>query len=158
MKRGKIAIAGAGLCGTMMAIKLAEYGYQVDLYERRSDLRKTDISAGRSINLAISDRGLNALEMIGLREKVSAEIIPMHGRMIHPSDGKNTMYSYSGREGKYINSVSRGGLNMTLLDKAEKSDNINLFFEADVKSVDINSSTLTLNISGQESTDRKSVV
>lgn len=78
MKRGKIAIAGAGLCGTMMAIKLAEYGYQVDLYERRSDLRKTDISAGRSINLAISDRGLNALEMIGLREKVSAEIIPMH--------------------------------------------------------------------------------
>ena len=158
MKRGKIAIAGAGLCGTMMAIKLAEYGYQVDLYERRSDLRKTDISAGRSINLAISDRGLNALEMIGLREKVSAEIIPMHGRMIHPTDGKNTMYSYSGREGKYINSVSRGGLNMTLLDKAEKSDNINLFFEADVKSVDINSSTLTLNISGQESTKSYDVI
>ena len=78
MKRGKIAIAGAGLFGTMIAIKLAEYGYQVYLYERRSDLRKTDISAGRSINLAISDRGLNALEMIGLREKVSAEIIPMH--------------------------------------------------------------------------------
>ena len=74
MKRGKIAIAGAGLCGTMMAIKLAECGYQIDLFERRPDLRKTEISAGRSINLALSDRGLNALDMIGLKEKVSEEI------------------------------------------------------------------------------------
>jgi len=113
MERGKIAIAGAGLCGTMMAIRLAEYGYEVDLYERRPDLRKTDISAGRSINLALSNRGLKALDMIGLKEKVIAEIIPMHGRLIHPSEGENTMYSYSGRENEYINSVSRGGLNMT---------------------------------------------
>jgi len=102
MERGKIAIAGAGLCGTMMAIRLAEYGYEVDLYERRPDLRKTDISAGRSINLALSNRGLKALDMIGLKEKVIAEIIPMHGRLIHPSEGENTMYSYSGRENEYM--------------------------------------------------------
>ncbi len=156
--RGKIAIAGAGLCGTMMAIRLAEYGYQIDLYERRTDLRKTDISAGRSINLALSDRGLKALDMIGLRDQVSAEIIPMHGRMIHPSDGENAMYSYSGRNGEYINSVSRGGLNMTLLDEAEKSDNINLYFEANVKTVDINSTSLTVSIDGHESTKEYDVI
>ena len=153
-----IAIAGAGLCGTMMAIRLAEYGYQVDLYERRPDLRKTDISAGRSINLALSDRGLKALDMIGLKEEVSAEIIPMHGRMIHPSGGQNAMYSYSGREGEYINSVSRGGLNMTLLDKAEKSENINIYFEANVSSVDINSTTLKVIIDGTETTKSYDVI
>ena len=150
MKRGKIAIAGAGLCGTMMAIRLAEYGYQIDLYERRPDLRKTDISAGRSINLALSNRGLNALDMIGLKDKVAAEIIPMHGRMIHPSDGQKAMYAYSGRDGEYINSVSRGGLNMTLLDEAEKSENINLFFEANVKSVDIKTTSLKVGIDNEE--------
>jgi len=158
MSRGNIAIAGAGLCGTMMAIRLAEYGYKIDLYERRPDLRKTDISAGRSINLALSDRGLNALDMIGLKEKVSAEIIPMHGRLIHPSEGENAMYSYSGRSGEYINSVSRGGLNMTLLDEAEKSDNINLYFEANVRSVDIKSTNLTVIIDGKESTKKYHVI
>lgn len=158
MKRGNIAIAGAGLCGTMMAIRLAEYGYQVDVYERRPDLRKTDISAGRSINLALSDRGLKALDMIGLKEKVSAEIIPMHGRLIHPLGGENTMYSYSGRADEYINSVSRGGLNMTMLDEAEKSDNINLFFEANVRSVDIKSTSLTVQIDGNQITKEYDVI
>lgn len=158
MKRGTIAIAGAGLCGTMMAIRLAKYGYKVDLYERRTDLRKTDISAGRSINLALSDRGLKALEMIGLKEDVSAEIIPMHGRMIHPSEGENTMYSYSGRKGQYINSVSRGGLNMTLLDQAEKSENINIYFEANVKTVDIKSTSLTVSIKDVETTKSYDVI
>lgn len=158
MKRGKIAVAGAGLCGTLMAIRLAEYGYQVDLYERRPDLRKTDISAGRSINLALSDRGLKALDMIRLKEVVSQEIIPMHGRMIHPSEEENTLYSYSGRKGEYINSVSRGGLNMTLLDNAEKSDNINLIFEANVSSVDIQSTTLTVIIDGKKHTKSYDVI
>lgn len=158
MERGKIAIAGAGLCGTMMAIRLAEYGYEVDLYERRPDLRKTDISAGRSINLALSNRGLKALDMIGLKEKVIAEIIPMHGRLIHPSEGENTMYSYSGRENEYINSVSRGGLNMTLLDEAEKHDNITLYFEANVRSVDIKNTTLTVIIGDVESTKSYDVI
>ena len=158
MKRGNIAIAGAGLCGSMMAIRLAEYGYQVDLYERRPDLRKTDISAGRSINLALSDRGLKALNMIGLKEKVSAEIIPMHGRMIHPSEGENALYSYSGRPGEYINSVSRGGLNMTLLDKAEESENVNLYFEANVRSVDIKKTSLNVIIDGEEFTKEYDVI
>lgn len=158
MNRGKIAIAGAGLCGTMMAIRLAEYGYKIDLYERRPDLRKTDISAGRSINLALSDRGLNALDMIGLKEKVSAEIIPMHGRLIHPSQGENTMYAYSGRSGEYINSVSRGGLNMTLLDAAEKSENINIFFEANVRSVDIKNTSLKVLIGDEERSEEYDVI
>jgi len=69
MERGKIAIAGAGLCGTMMAIRLAEYGYEVDLYERRPDLRKTDISAGRSINLALSNRGMLYLDQTVLDQQ-----------------------------------------------------------------------------------------
>ncbi len=158
MNRGKIAIAGAGLCGTMMATRLAEYGYQIDLYERRPDLRKTDISAGRSINLALSDRGLKALGMIGLRERITTEIIPMHGRMIHPTGGENTMYAYSGRAGEYINSVSRGGLNMTLLDEAEKKENINLFFEANVRFVDITNTSLKVIIGDTEITKEYDVI
>lgn len=158
MKRGNIAIAGAGLCGTAMAIRLAEYGYHIDLFERRPDLRKTDISAGRSINLALSDRGLKALEMIGLKEKISQEIIPMHGRLIHSIEGEKTMYSYSGREGEYINSVSRGGLNMTLLDKAEESDNINIYFNANVQSVDLKNTRLSVSTDGEESTKEYDVI
>lgn len=150
----KIAVVGAGLCGTLMAIRLAEYGYQVDLYERRPDLRKEEMDAGRSINLALSHRGLGALDMIGMRETVSEQIIPMYGRLVHPVGRESTLYRYSGREGEYINSVSRPGLNATLLDKAETFDNINIQFETKVSSMDIASSTL--HIMDGESTIQKS--
>lgn len=123
-----VIVCGAGLCGTLLAIRLAQRGHQVELFESRPDLRKTDISAGRSINLALSNRGLRALRMVGAEEEVRKELIPMHGRMIHHLDGSTHFQRYSGRDGDFINSVSRGGLNMTLLDLAESLPNLRLHF------------------------------
>jgi kynurenine 3-monooxygenase len=132
-----VIICGAGLCGSLLAIRLAQRGHQVELFESRPDLRKTDISAGRSINLALSNRGLKALRMVGAEEEVRRELIPMHGRMIHHLDGSTHYQPYSGREHDYINSVSRGGLNMTLLDQAERMPNIRMHFNHVCTSADL---------------------
>ena len=124
-----ITIVGAGLCGSMLAVKMAKMGYTVQVFEKRSDLRKTEISAGRSINLALSSRGMAALAKIGLADQAAKLCIPMYGRMIHGVDGSQSFYSYSGRKDEYINSVSRGGLNALLLDAADKEQRISLHFE-----------------------------
>ena len=117
MKEKKIIIAGAGLVGSLLSIYLAKRGYQLNLFERRPDMRKEAISAGRSINLALSDRGLLALEKVGLAGEIRNIAIPMHGRLIHNQDG-TTAYQPYGKEGQYINSVSRATLNMKLTDLA----------------------------------------
>lgn len=116
----KITIIGAGLSGSLLAVLLKKRGYEVELFERRPDLRTTDISAGRSINLALSSRGLRALAHVGMEEKVMKTTIPMKGRLLHDELGNLKFSAYSGREGENINSVSRGGLNALLLDEAEK--------------------------------------
>jgi kynurenine 3-monooxygenase len=119
-KQEHILVIGAGLCGTMLAIRLAQRGYQVSLYESRGDMRTFQVDGGRSINLALSARGLMALDIIGLKEEVLKMCIPMHGRMIHNMDGSKRLSRYSGRQEDYINSVSRPGLNIALLNKAEE--------------------------------------
>lgn len=136
-KEKKVIIVGAGLCGTLLAIRLAQRGYPVALYERRGDMRLATVDAGRSINLALSARGLMALERVGLKEVVMEGCIPMKGRMIHPV-GKDMMFSpYSGRSEDYINSVSRPGLNIILLNEAEKHPNIELHFNHKCNGVDL---------------------
>ncbi|MCV4677480.1 hypothetical protein OFC08_31850, partial [Escherichia coli] len=85
-----------------------------------SDLRKTKVDAGRSINLALSDRGIAALKRVGMDDYMLAKAVPMRGRMIHLPDGATTLLPYSGRTGEYINSVSRSGLNAALISEAEK--------------------------------------
>lgn len=132
----KIIIIGAGLCGTLLAVRMAQKGYQVSLHEKRPDMRREDVDAGRSINLALSSRGLKALERVGIKEAILEECIPMKGRMIHPLGGDSFLSPYSGREQDFINSVSRGGLNIALLDEAEKLPNIEIHFES--KCIDIN--------------------
>lgn len=132
-----ILIAGAGLSGTLLAVRLAQRGFEVELYESRPDMRSADISAGRSINLALSDRGLRALEMIGIHEQVLQDLIPMEGRMIHHQTGHTHFQSYSGRKGEHINSVSRGGLNIALLDQAEALPNLKLIFNSPCVHVDL---------------------
>lgn len=112
-----ITIIGAGLVGSLLSIYLARRGYKVNIYERRPDMRKEKISAGRSINLALSDRGLLALEKVGLADEITKIAIPMHGRFIHNQDGTTAFQPY-GKEGQYINSVSRAALNMKLMDLA----------------------------------------
>lgn len=137
----EILIIGAGLCGSLLALRLAQRGYKIELREERSDLRKTAISAGKSINLAFSDRGIKALKMAGVVDKVFPLCIPMTGRMIHSIEGETFLSPYSARDGEYINSVSRGQLNGLLLDEVEKFDNVTLQFNSKCTSVDLENNT-----------------
>ncbi len=114
-----ITIIGAGLVGSLLSIYLSKRGYKVKIYERRGDMRRATVEAGRSINLALSDRGLLALEKVGLVEEIRKISIPMHGRFIHNLDGTTAFQPY-GKEGQFINSVSRGELNKKLMDLAEE--------------------------------------
>ena len=136
-----ILIIGAGLCGSLLALRLGQRGYNVNVYEMRPDLRKTDISAGRSINLAFSDRGNKAMKLVGIEKQVEALCIPMNGRMIHDKQGNTFLSNYSGRDHEYINSISRGGLNDLLLNEAEKHDNVTFHFNKKCKSVDFEKTT-----------------
>lgn len=136
-----ILIVGAGLCGSLLALRLGQRGYNVTVMEMRPDLRKVDISAGRSINLAFSDRGNKAMKLCGIEDKVKALCIPMHGRMLHDIEGNTIMANYSGREHEYINSISRGELNALLLDEAEKHENVTIHFNKKCKSVDFENTT-----------------
>lgn len=136
-----ILIIGAGLCGSLLALRLGQRGHNVTVYEMRPDLRKVDISAGRSINLAFSDRGNKAMKLVGLENKVKELCIPMNGRMLHDREGNMTLSNYSGRVHEYINSISREGLNALLLDEAEKHDNVTIHFNKKCKSVDFEKTT-----------------
>ncbi len=136
MKQQNIIIIGAGLCGSLLALRLGQRGYNVTVYEKRPDLRKVDISAGRSINLAFSDRGNKGMKLVGIEEKVKALCIPMHGRMLHDKAGNTKMSNYSGRDHEYINSISRGGLNALLLDEAEAHSNVAIHFNKTCQRVD----------------------
>lgn len=140
-KQQNILIIGAGLCGSLLALRLGQRGYNVTVYEMRPDLRKTDISAGRSINLAFSDRGNKAMKLVGIEDKVKALCIPMNGRMIHDKEGNTFLSNYSGRDHEYINSISRGELNGLLLTEAEKHDNVTIHFNKKCKSVDFEHTT-----------------
>ena len=131
-----ILIIGAGLCGSLLALRLGQRGYNVRVMERRSDLRKEDISAGRSINLALSNRGIKALKMVGLENKVKSICIPMHGRMLHDKKGNTKLSKYSGRDGEYINSISRELLTALLIDEAEALENVSFEFHQKCESVD----------------------
>ena len=113
-----ITIIGAGLVGSLLSIYLQKRGYKVDVYERRADMRKEAIRAGKSINLALSNRGWRPLTEVGLEEKLNRLIIPMKGRMMHDMEGNLSFQPY-GKEGEAINSISRGGLNSLLMDTAE---------------------------------------
>ena len=135
--KDKILIIGAGLCGSLLALRLAQRGFKIEVYESRSDLRTSDISAGRSINLALSDRGLKALRLCGMEEKSREICIPMYGRLMHDKDGNTFSSNYSGRENEYINSISRGDLNSILLDEAEKHENVNIHFNKKCENIDI---------------------
>jgi kynurenine 3-monooxygenase len=131
-----ITIAGAGLVGSLLSIYLSRRGYKVDLFERRGDMRREQLTAGRSINLALSDRGLLALEKVGLADEIRAISIPMHGRHIHNLDNTTAFQPY-GREGQYIHSVSRGTLNAKLMDLAEK-EGVSIHFHHKITTIDWN--------------------
>lgn len=132
-----ILIVGAGLCGSLLALRMAQRGYKITLVEKRADLRKADISAGRSINLALSNRGIKGISLVGLENKTEPLCIPMRGRMIHNKAGETHLSPYSGKKTEYINSISRTDLNALLLDEAEKMPDLEIKFNLDCEKVDL---------------------
>ncbi|NND88854.1 MAG: FAD-dependent monooxygenase [Flavobacteriaceae bacterium] len=132
-----LLIIGAGLCGSLLALRMGQRGFKVTLIEKRPDLRDTSQDAGRSINLALSDRGLKGLRLGGVEQSALELCIPMTGRMIHDNAGNTFLSAYSGREDEYINSISRPGLNMMLLDAAEALPNVTLVFNKGCQSVNL---------------------
>ena len=137
MKR--ITLVGGGLAGSLAAVYLAKRGYEVNIYERRPDMRNVEIPAGRSINLALSTRGIDALKRVGLDQVVLDQAIPMAGRMMHDEKG-NLAYQPYGKDGQAINSVSRAHLNIQLLKLADEHENVNQFFNMRCQEVDIENS------------------
>jgi len=125
----KVIVIGAGLAGSLLTIYLAKRDIDVEVYEARADMRKGTVEGGRSINLALSDRGIAALREVGMDEYMLAEAVPMYGRMIHSVSGETKLLPYSGRKGEYINSVSRAGLNIALINEAEKYPGVKFFFD-----------------------------
>ena len=129
MSRETINIIGAGQCGTLVAIMLARHGYAVEVYERFRDPRVEDAEAGRSINLALAARGLNALEKVGIDRLIGPLLVPMRGRMVHGQDGSTEFLRYGQHSDEEIYSITRLGLNQVLLGAAEEMYNLNLNFE-----------------------------
>jgi kynurenine 3-monooxygenase len=132
-----VIIVGAGLVGSLWAVFMARRGYHVQVYERRPDMRAAGYRGGRSINLAMSERGWKAIEMAGIRDKIEKTALPMPGRMMHAISGDLTFQPY-GKEGEAIYSVSRGGLNLALLEIADSFPNVEFFFEHRCADVDLN--------------------
>jgi len=143
----QVTILGAGLVGSLLAIILSKRGYIVTIYERRPDMRKASISAGKSINLAMSARGWKALELAGLKEEMEPIAIPMFGRHLHQPDGHIAFQPYS-RNHEAIYSVSRGDLNKKLMTLAEK-EGATIHFEYRCISADVVRNALHFEIANK---------
>jgi kynurenine 3-monooxygenase len=124
----KITLIGAGLNGPLLALGLVKRGFQVEIYERRADMRRVRMSAGRSINLALSTRGIHALSEAGLWGQVRNIIIPMKGRMMHSTASELTFQAYGKNESEVINSISRAGLGVALMNAAE-AQGVKIYFQ-----------------------------
>lgn len=140
----RVAVAGGGLAGPLLAVYLARRGHRVTLYDRRPDPRAAGAEGGRSINLALSTRGIAALEGVGLADAVLADAIPMRGRVLHDRDGRSSFQSYSADGSKAINAVSRRGLNRTLVEAARAQAGVEICFEHRVVDVDISAAEVTV--------------
>jgi len=145
-----IDIIGAGLTGPLMAIYLARKGYKVRLHEGRDDMRKASVAAGRSINLALTARGMMALDEVGLKDAVMQLCIPMTGRMVHDAQGNTVLQPYGQKAEEVIYAVSRARLNMLLLDAATAAGNVEIFFNRRCRSYDIDNDTLIFEENGTE--------
>ena len=151
MEEGKnVIIVGAGLAGSLWAVYLSKAGYNVTIYERRSDMRLVKLSAGKSINLALSNRGWKALDAVGVGDEIRKIAIPMYGRMMHDTKGNLTYQAY-GKENQAIYSVSRGEINARMMDIAENHGNATIHFSHDCKRVDLQNGIvyLTNTITGE---------
>ena len=140
-KPARITIVGAGLVGSLLSIYLARRGYAVSVFERRFDMRSHMLGGGRSINLALSNRGIRPLEEVGLASQMRENSVPMKGRLMHDVKGQLTFQPY-GTQGQFINSISRSGLNMVLMDEAQRLG-VDFNFEHRCLDVNINKTEIT---------------
>jgi len=137
-------IIGAGPAGSLLGIFLARRGFAPTLYERRPDMRRTDIAAGRSINLALADRGMYALKRAGVLESVRSLMIPMRGRLLHDLDGATSLQPYGKDDSEVIYSISRGELNKRLMTEFERISGIPIRFRQNYRGADFVRGTLTV--------------
>ena len=146
----KVIIVGAGLVGSLWAVYMQKAGYQVVIYERRSDIRKAEISAGKSINLALSERGWNSLKAAGVEKEIEKIAIPMSGRIMHSVDGDLTYQAY-GKKDEAIYSVSRGHLNAIMMDLAESKGSTKIHYQHQCLDANLEKGHITLkNLNTQE--------
>ena len=136
MKRRSVQIFGAGLCGSLLSVTLARRGFDVTVYERQNDSRKADAPAGRSINLAMSARGIHALKHAGIFSRVEPLLVPMRGRLVHHEDGATELQEYGQRPEEQIYSVSRAELNRLLLAAAEDDHGVGIHFRHEALALD----------------------
>jgi kynurenine 3-monooxygenase len=146
----KFVLIGSGLAGGLLAAYLGRRGYDVDLYERRADPREGNIVGGRSINLALSTRGIYALEQLGIADEVLRHAIPMRGRMIHDKSGALHFSPYDRDPNKFINSIGRAALNTTVIEAAQRYTNVRVHFNHRCADVGLDSTTANLVPSGVE--------
>ncbi len=144
MSKKEISLIGAGPVGCLLAVHLARKGIAVKVFERRPDMRRANIPAGRSINLALSIRGIYALQELGIDKEILARAIPMYGRSMHSPAGELSFQRYGIDDSQYINSISRGELNKALLNYAEKTSGIEIFFEQKLSSYNFATRMLSL--------------
>jgi kynurenine 3-monooxygenase len=140
----KFILIGSGLAGGLLGAYLGRRGYDVDLYERRADPREGNIVGGRSINLAVSTRGIHALEQLGIANEVLRHAIPMRGRMIHDKSGDLHFAPYDVDPKKCINSIGRAALNATVIEAAQRYPNVRVHFNHKCTGIDLDSVTAHL--------------
>lgn len=146
-KTQTITLIGAGLNGPLLALGLVKRGFRVEIYERRPDMRQVPINAGRSINLALSARGIHALAQAGLWEQMQKIIVPMRGRMMHSVTSQLTFQPYGKNDSEVINSISRADLNIALMNAAE-AEGVKISFQQRCTGIDLKSGTLSLRGEG----------
>ena len=154
----KFVLIGSGLAGGLLAAYLGRRGYDVDLYERRADPREGNIVGGRSINLAISTRGIQALEQIGIADEALRHAIPMRGRMIHDKSGALHFAPYDVDPRKCINSIGRASLNTTVIEAAQRYPNVRVHFNHKCTNVDLDETVCHLESETGKSTVRGDAV
>lgn len=140
-----ITLVGAGLAGSLLSIYLVRRGFNVSLFERRQDMRKVTVDRGRSINLALSTRGIHALKDVGLFDEIMKIAIPMKGRMIHPIQGGLAFQRYGKDDTEVIYATSRANLNIALMNQAERHPGVRITFNRRCTGIDLTSGTLRLH-------------
>jgi kynurenine 3-monooxygenase len=154
----KFVLIGSGLAGGLLAAYLGRRGYDVDLYERRADPREGNIVGGRSINLAVSTRGIHALEQLGIADEVLRHAIPMRGRMIHDKSGNLHFAPYDVDPNKHINSIGRAALNTTVIEAAQRHPNVRVHFNYRCTDVDLTGAVAYLETENGQVTARGDAV